>query len=87
MLVSERDVLVKQEQYKDLVRDAERARLIREIVSGEKRNERFYSPTLTWLRHRLSRGIVISPRGLFTQKRDVLLRTIGLLLRFQANEP
>jgi hypothetical protein len=53
MLPNERDFLVRREHYKDLLREAERARLVRQARAGEERRNLFYRRALTWLGRRL----------------------------------
>jgi hypothetical protein len=53
VLVTRNDQMVKQEQYKDLIREAERYRLVHKGLAGHERGNRFYSGALTWLGHRL----------------------------------
>ncbi len=53
MFPSERDFLVGREHYKDLLREAERARLVRRMRAGQERRDHFYRRTLTWLGCRL----------------------------------
>jgi len=53
MFLSERDSLIHQERYKDLLREAERARLVRQMQAGQERRNHFYHRALTWLGSRL----------------------------------
>ena len=53
MFPSERDSLVYREHYKDLLREAERARLVRQAWAGQERRNHLYCRTLTWLGRRL----------------------------------
>ena len=43
------DIVVKQEQYKDLLREAERERLVRAARAGRRRRSRVAGPLLAWL--------------------------------------
>ncbi len=52
-IVTWNDQMVKQEQYKDLMREAESYRLAHKVLTGHERSNRFYSGALTWLGHRL----------------------------------
>ena len=53
MLPNYLDFLVRQEQYKDLLREAERYRLVRQVLAGRERRYLFYYRALTWLGFRL----------------------------------
>ena len=53
MFLSERDSLVYREHYKDLLREAEKARLVRQARAGQEGRSHFYCRTLTWLGRRL----------------------------------
>jgi len=53
MFPNELDFLVCQERYKDLLREAERARLVRQARAGQERRNHFYYRALTWLGRRL----------------------------------
>jgi hypothetical protein len=53
MFPSERDSLVHREHYKDLLREAERARLVRQAWAGQERRNHLYCRPLTWLGRRL----------------------------------
>ena len=53
MFPNELEFLVRQEHYKDLLREAERARLVRQMRAGQERRDRFYRRTLIWLGCRL----------------------------------
>lgn len=53
MFPNERDSLVHRERYKDLLREAEKARLVRQARAGQERRDRFYRRPLTWLGVRL----------------------------------
>ena len=53
MFLSERDSLVYREHYKDLLREAEKARLVRQMQAGQERRERFHRRALIWLGRRL----------------------------------
>lgn len=47
-------VLAMQERYKDLLREAERERLVRQALAEREKCERFYCQALIWL----GRGLV-----------------------------
>ena len=47
------DVLVHQERNKDLLREAEHYRFMRQVLAGHKRRERFHCKALSWLGRRL----------------------------------
>ncbi len=47
------DVLVQQERYKDIRREVERDRLVRRMLAGRERRNRFHHRALTWLGRRL----------------------------------
>jgi len=53
MMVTWQDYLAKQEYYRDLVREAERERLIREALAGRGKANRFHSRALSRLGHLL----------------------------------
>ena len=53
MFLGERDSLVYREHYKDLLREAEKARLVRQMQAGQESRERFHRRALTWLGRRL----------------------------------
>lgn len=53
MFLSERELLVHRERYKDLLREAERVRLVRQMQAGREGRERFHRSALTWLGGRL----------------------------------
>ena len=53
MFLSGRDFLVYREHYKDLLREAERNRLIRQVLAGRESCDRFHCRALTWLGCRL----------------------------------
>jgi hypothetical protein len=53
MFLGERESLVHREHYKDLLREAERARLVRQMQAGGEGRERFHRSVLTWLGRRL----------------------------------
>ena len=53
MFPSERDSLVYREHYKDLLHEAERARLVRQARAGQERRNHLYCWALTWLGRRL----------------------------------
>ena len=53
MFAHDLDFPVHQERYKDLLRQAERARLVRQMQAGQERRNHFYHRALTWLGRRL----------------------------------
>ena len=53
MFPSERDSLVYREHYKDLLREAEKARFVRRVRAGQEGRHHFYCRPLTWLGRRL----------------------------------
>ena len=53
MFLSERDSLFNREYCKDLLREAEKARLVRQARAGQERRNHLYCWALTWLGHRL----------------------------------
>jgi len=53
MMLSYTDFLASQEHYKDLRREVERYRLIRQVLAGRERRDRFHCRALTWLGRRL----------------------------------
>jgi hypothetical protein len=53
MFPSERDSLVYREHYKDLLREAEKARFVRQVRAGQEGRNHFYCWPLTWLGRRL----------------------------------
>jgi hypothetical protein len=61
MFPNELEFLVRREHYKDLLREAERARLVRQrcpepvegMQPGQERRDHFYCRALTWLGRRL----------------------------------
>lgn len=53
MFLSEWDSLVHRERYKNLLREAERARLVRQMQVGQEKRNRFYHRALIWLGRRL----------------------------------
>jgi hypothetical protein len=53
MFLSDRDFRVHRERYKDLLREAERYRLIRPALAGREKRDRFHCRALTWLGRRL----------------------------------
>lgn len=46
-------VLVQQERHKDLLREAEGHRLVRQALRGCEKHDRFHRRALIWLGHRL----------------------------------
>jgi len=54
MFPNELDFLVRREHYKDLLREAEKARLVRQLQAGQERRNHFYCRALTWLGCRLA---------------------------------
>ena len=53
MFPNELEFLVRQEHYKDLLREAEMARFVRRRRAGQGRRNYFYCRALTWLGSRL----------------------------------
>jgi len=53
MFPNELEFPVHQEHYKDLLREAERARLVRQMQAGQERRNHFSCQLLTWLGRRL----------------------------------
>lgn len=51
--VTQRDLLARQEYYKDQMRAAEKYRLVRVALSGRENGDRFTSRLLVWVGHRL----------------------------------
>ena len=47
------DFAVKQEQHKDLLREAERERLVRAALAGRRKRTRVFGPLLVWVGNRL----------------------------------
>ena len=47
------NVLVHQERYKDLLREAEHCRLVRLALAGQERHDHFYCRALIWSGRRL----------------------------------
>jgi hypothetical protein len=47
------EVLAHQERHKDILRKAERERLVRQALAAREKRERFYGPALIWLGRRL----------------------------------
>jgi hypothetical protein len=47
------DFLASKEHYKDLLQEAERYRLIRQVLAGRERGDHFHCRALTWLGRRL----------------------------------
>lgn len=43
------DIMVQQECYADLLREAEKERLIRQMLPGGEKRDRFYRRALIWL--------------------------------------
>ncbi len=43
----------RQERYKEILREAERDRLVQQVLAGRERRDRFYRPALAWLGCRL----------------------------------
>ena len=52
-VVSWKDVLVQQERYQDLLREAERHRLVRQVLAGRQRRQRAYCRAINWLGRRM----------------------------------
>ena len=53
MFLGERDSLVYREHYKDLLREAEKARLVRQAQAGQERRNHLGCRALTWIGGRL----------------------------------
>jgi len=53
MFLVYRDFFVYREHYKDLLREAERNRLVRQALAGRESRDRFHCRALTWLGRRL----------------------------------
>ncbi len=47
------DVQAQQERYKDIRREAERYRLVQQVLAGRERGNHFHYRALTWLGRRL----------------------------------
>jgi hypothetical protein len=52
-VVSWKDVLVQRERYQDLLREAERHRLVRQVLAGRQRRQRAYCRAINWLGRRM----------------------------------
>ena len=48
-MLSWSDIIAHQERYADLLREAERERLVRQVLAGREGRDRFYCRGLTWL--------------------------------------
>ena len=46
-------LMERQERYKDFLREAERDRLVHQVLAGRERHDQFYRPALAWLGCRL----------------------------------
>ncbi|MBC7232674.1 MAG: hypothetical protein H5T68_05480 [Chloroflexi bacterium] len=53
-MLSWKDILVQQERYKDVFREAEKERLIRQTLARVAMNQHFYSRVLRWLGSQLA---------------------------------
>jgi hypothetical protein len=53
MFPNEIGFLVHQERYKDRLHEAERYRLVQQVLTGRERRDRFHCRALTWLGRRL----------------------------------
>ncbi|MCR4407623.1 MAG: hypothetical protein NUW24_12005 [Anaerolineae bacterium] len=53
-MITWHDFLAQQERYKDLLYETENHRLVRQMLTGRERRERFYCRTLAWLGRHLS---------------------------------
>jgi hypothetical protein len=53
MFLNGRDFLVYRERHKDLLREAERNRLIRQVQAGRESRDRFHCRALIWLGRQL----------------------------------
>lgn len=47
------EILEHQERHKEILREAERKRLVRQALAAQEKRERFYGPALIWLGCRL----------------------------------
>ena len=52
-MISWNDYLVKQERYQDLLREAERQRLVRRVLAGRQRRQRAHCRAMNWLGRRM----------------------------------
>ena len=52
-VVNWKDVLVQRERYQDLLREAERHRLVRQVLAGRERRQRAYCRAINWLGRRM----------------------------------
>ncbi|MBC7264591.1 MAG: hypothetical protein H5T64_09610 [Chloroflexi bacterium] len=52
-MLNAKDILTQQELYKDLLREAERERLCRQVARRKGEGDRFYCQVLIWLGRRL----------------------------------
>lgn len=52
-VVNWKDVLVQRERYQDLLREAERHRLVRRALAGRQRPHRFFCQAMSWLGRRM----------------------------------
>ncbi len=52
-MLSYTDFVAYEEYYKDLRREIERYRLVRQVLAGRERRDRFHCRALTWLGRRL----------------------------------
>jgi hypothetical protein len=52
-VVNWKDVLVQRERYQDLLREAERHRLVRRALAGHQRRYHFYCRAMNWLGRRM----------------------------------
>ena len=52
-MISFQDVLVQRERYQDLLREAERHRLVRQVLAGRQRRQRAYCRAMNWLGRRM----------------------------------
>ncbi len=51
------------ERYKEFLREAERERLIQQVLAGREKRDRFYRPALAWLgRHLVDWGKSLQQR-------------------------
>jgi hypothetical protein len=52
-VVSWKDVLVQRERYQDLLREAEKHRLVLQALAGRQRRYHFYCRAMNWLGRRM----------------------------------
>ncbi len=52
-MLSDKDILMQRERYKDLLRDAEHDRLVRQVHTQSHSRDKLHSRTLDWLGRQL----------------------------------